>query len=381
MKPLSDIFVLDLSRVLAGPYCTMQLYHLGARIVKVEIPGLGDDSRAYGPFMGKESGYFASLNHGKESIALNLKNPADRDIFERLLARADVLVENFRPGAMAKLGYGWEDIKERYPRLVYAAISGFGQTGPYAGRPAYDMIVQAMSGIMNLTGYPDQPPARVGISIGDIGAGIFASMGILAALYEREHSGNGRFIDIAMLDCQIAMLENALARYFATGKTPHREGSHHPSIAPFGAFATADQPIVIACGNDHLFKTLCQILGHSDWSEDPRFKNNESRSSHCSELQKEIEKVLMKEPADQWLKRLTEASVPCGPINDIASMVGDPQIDFRRMIIPIADPNMPNFHLAGLPIKFDDEPYTETLPPAPKLDEHREKLLIELGLI
>jgi len=380
MKPLSDIFVLDLTHVLAGPYCTMQLLHLGARVVKVEIPGIGDDSRAYGPFIGSESGYFASLNHGKESIALDLKDPGDREIFERLLLRADILVENFRPGTMARLGYGWDDLKINHPRLIYAAISGFGQTGPYAHRPAYDMIVQAMSGMMSLTGYPDQPPARVGISIGDIGAGIFAGMGIIAALYERQKSGMGRFIDISMLDCQVAMLENALARYFATGTIPHREGSHHPSIAPFGTFQTSDKPIVIACGNDHLFKIFASELGHAEWCEDARFRTNDLRATHLSLLQEEIENELRKQPAEIWLRRLANASIPCGPINDIGDIVVDPQLAHRKMILPVVDSRMVDFRIAGSPIKYSSDIPLEVMPSIPKLDEHRNKLLTELGL-
>lgn len=380
MKPLSDIFILDLTRVLAGPYCTMQLLHLGARVVKVEIPDGGDDSRSYGPFIGNESGYFASLNHGKESIALDLKEPNDRDIFERLLGRADVLVENFRPGTMARLGYAWDDIKELHPRLIYAAISGFGQTGPYATRPAYDMIVQAMSGIMNLTGHPDQEPTRVGISIGDIGAGIFAAMGIMAAIYDRHKNGRGRFLDIAMLDCQVALLENALARYFATGKIPHREGNHHPSIAPFGTFRTSDHPIVIACGNDHLFELLCKELGKSHLGKDARFSTNDLRSQNLASLQSEIEEVLKQHPAQIWLRRLIQAGIPSGPINDIADVAADPQLAHRHMIVPIADRDLPGFRLAGNPIKYSDAIPMDVMPAAPHLDQHREKLLSELGL-
>jgi CoA:oxalate CoA-transferase len=237
--PLAGILVVDLTRVLAGPFCTLVLADLGARVVKVESPD-GDDARRIGPFVAGRSAYFASLNRGKQSIALDLRAEADRSVFEALVARADVLVENFRPGVMKRLGYGWEALHVRHPRLVAASVSGFGQTGPYAARPAYDVVVQGMGGIMSLTGHPGAPPTRVGTSSGDITAGLFAAIGIQAALVERARSGEGRFVDVAMLDCQVATLENAIARYQATGQVPGPLGSRHPSIAPFQALATRD---------------------------------------------------------------------------------------------------------------------------------------------
>ena len=244
--PFADVTVLDLTRVLAGPYCTMVLADLGARVIKVERPGAGDDARAFGPFAGGRSAYFASLNRGKESIALDLKAEADRATFEALLARADVLVENFRPGTLERLGFGWEALAPRFPRLVYAAVSGFGASGPYADRPAYDVIAQAMGGIMSLTGQPGAPPTRVGTSIGDIAAGLFTAIGVGAALHHRSATGRGTKIDVAMLDSQVAILENAIARYLATGEVPGPLGSRHPSIAPFAAFAAADGHLVLA---------------------------------------------------------------------------------------------------------------------------------------
>ena len=276
--PLTGITVIDLTRVLAGPYCTMILADLGARVIKVEAPGHGDDARHIGPFIGGKSAYFMSLNCGKESIALNLKDDVDRAIFERLLAGADVLVENFRAGAMDKLGYGWEPLHERYPRLIYAAASGFGQTGPYRLRPAYDMVVQAMGGVMSLTGHPGTPPTRVGTSIGDITAGLFTAAGVNAALYHRAQTGDGMMIDVAMLDAQVAILENAIARYFATGEVPGPIGSRHPSITPFEAFATADGHIVIAAGNDDLFARLCASIGRGDLASEASFASNEQRT-------------------------------------------------------------------------------------------------------
>ena len=244
--PLAGIVVVDLTRVLAGPFCTMQLVDLGARVIKVERPDGGDDARQIGPFVGGKSAYFSSLNRGKQSIALDLKAAPDREIFEKLLARADVLVENFRPGTMEKLGYGWEDLRRRFPRLIYAAVSGFGHTGPYAARPAYDIVVQGMGGIMSLTGQPGGEPARVGTSLGDIVAGLFTTIGINAALASRESSGLGTKIDVSMLDSQVAILENAIARYTATGSVPGPLGTRHPSITPFAAFAAKDTHVIIA---------------------------------------------------------------------------------------------------------------------------------------
>ena len=258
--PLTGITVIDLTRVLAGPYCTMMLAELGARVIKVEEPGVGDISRSIGPFVKGKSAYFMSLNRDKESIALNLKADADRAVFEQLLDQADVLVENFRPGTMEKLGYGWDTLQARWPSLIFAAASGFGQTGPYAKRPAYDMVVQGMGGVMSLTGHPGGPPTRVGSSIGDLAAGMFAAAGINAALFERTRTGKGAMIDIGMLDCQVALLENAIVRYTTTGDIPGPLGARHPSIAPFAAFTSADGHIIVACGTGCM-ATGCPAIG------------------------------------------------------------------------------------------------------------------------
>ena len=290
--PLGGVTVIDMTRVLAGPYCTMVLADLGARVVKVETPGGGDDSRAFGPFVGGKSAYFMSINRGKESISLDLKEDAGRAAFESLLAGADVLVENFRAGTMERLGYGWEALHARFPRLIYAACSGFGHTGPYAGRPAYDVVVQAMGGIMSLTGHPGGPPARVGSSIGDIVAGLFTAIGVNGALYRRTLTGEGMKLDVSMLDCQVAILENALARYFASGEVPGPLGTRHPSITPFQSYATADGHVVISAGNDALFGKLCAALGRPALAEDARFADNAARIANIDALEAEFEAVL-----------------------------------------------------------------------------------------
>src|SRR6202166_3329524 len=259
--PLSGITVVDLSRILAGPYCTLLMAELGARIIKVEPPEKGDDARHYGPFLAGKSSYFMSVNRGKESIALDLKNAADKRIFAKLLERADVLVENFRPGTMEKLGYGWETLHPRYPRLIYAAASGFGHSGPFSHYPAYDMVVQGLGGIMSITGHPGQPPVRIGMSIGDIGAGLYAAVAVNAALLHRERTGEATKVDIAMFDCQLALLENAIMRYTTSGECPQTMGARHPSIMSLEALSTADGDMIIAAGNDVLYSKLCEALG------------------------------------------------------------------------------------------------------------------------
>lgn len=383
--PLSGILVVDLTRVLAGPYATLMLNELGARIIKVEPPKTGDDSRHVGPFVktpaGKtKSGYFMSVNRGKESIALDLKADADRAIFEALLARADVLIENYRGGTMEKLGYGYESLKEKHPRLVYCGVSGFGHTGPYAKRPAYDMVVQAMGGVMSLTGHPDSPPTRVGTSMGDLGAGLFATIGVIAALHERQTTGHGQKVDISMLDSQVALLENAISRYVATGEVPGRLGSRHPSIAPFAAFATKDGHIAIAAGNDDLFGRVARVLGREELIADERFKSNRGRVVNHEPLHEEMESALSAKPSKDWLALLDQAGVPSGPLNNVAQVMVDPQVLFRNMIIETLDPELGPIRMQGNPIKLSAHDDPKTRPAAPELDQHRAAILKELGL-
>jgi CoA:oxalate CoA-transferase len=375
--PLAGLLVVDLTRVLAGPFCTMVLADLGARVIKVEAPG-GDDARRIGPFVDGESAYFTSLNRGKQSIALDLKHAADRTVFEKLLARADVLCENFRPGVMDRLGYGWETLHERHPRLVLASTSGFGQTGPYAGRPAYDIVVQAMGGVMSLTGHPGSPPTRVGSSLGDITAGLFTAVGIQAALLERERSGIGRRVDVSMLDAQVATLENAIARHAATGEVPGPMGSRHPSIAPFEALATARGHIVIAAGNDALFAVLCETLERVELAHDPRFASNELRRRNAVELSQLLEAALALRPADVWIERLLEAGVPCGPLNDVAAVVADPQVVARNMVVTAPLESGGRLEMAGNPVKISGFVDPITRDAAPALDADRAAIIAEL---
>jgi CoA:oxalate CoA-transferase len=378
--PLSGVLVIDLTRVLAGPYCTMVLADLGARVIKVEVPGRGDDARQIGPFVGNRSAYFMSLNRGKESIALDLKNPGDRSVFERLLARADVLVENFRPGAMQRLGYGWDELHARFPRLIVASTSGFGQTGPYAERPAYDVVAQAMGGLMSITGQPGGKPTRVGTSIGDITAGLFTAIGIQAALVERQRSATGQRVDVSLLDAQVAILENAIARHSVTGEIPGPIGARHPSIAPFDAFATRDGFVVIAAGNDALFAKLCEAIGAPEWLADERFRTNERRNRNQEALKGLIETTLAKRTTSEWLEVLQRAELPCGPLNDIARLIEDPQVVFRNMIVSADDGAGARLRMAGNPIKFSAHEDPATRPAAPALDGDRQQILAELDL-
>ncbi|MGB8276309.1 MAG: CoA transferase [Alphaproteobacteria bacterium] len=376
--PFSGVTVVDLTRVLAGPYCTMVLADLGARVVKVETPDTGDDARHIGPFVNGKSAYFMSLNRGKESIALDLRDDKDKGVFKRLLERADVLVENFRPGTMERLGLGFETLASEFPRLIYAAASGFGHTGPAASRPAYDMVVQAMGGIMSLTGHPGGPPTRVGTSIGDITAGLFTAVGIASALYHRSLGGMGMKIDVAMFDCQIAILENAIARYLATGAVPGPLGARHPTITPFDAFKTRDRYIVIAAGNDRLFGRLCETLGRADLGDNPLFVSNESRTRHAAALKDEIEAALAARAGAEWLAALEAAGIPCGPINTVADALADPQTAARNMIIAVDDPVAGRLQMAGNPIKLSAFPDPPERKPAPDLGQHQDRIASEL---
>mgnify|MGYP001315503445 FL=1 len=375
--PLKNLLVVDLTRVLVGPYCTMILSDLGARVIKVEAPEIGDDSRKFGPFIENYSAYFMSLNRGKESIALNLKNDDDKKIFEKILAKADILVENFKPGTLEKWGYGWKEISKKYPKLIYASASGFGQTGPLRELPAYDMVVQGMGGLMSVTGQPNTEPTRVGTSIGDITAGLFTAIGINAALYDRQKTGKGTFIDVSMLDCQIAILENAIARYLAKNEIPEPMGSRHPSITPFEAFKTKDSYIIIAAGNDKLFKNLCNVLQIQEISTDERFSTNSLRSENVDQLKKIIEEKLSLKTTDEWIKEMEQLKIPCGPIFNIKQAVENPQVQERNMIISSFHKKIGEFKSAGNPIKMSTYKDEKTRGDIPDLDEHREKIIKE----
>lgn len=376
MAPLSGVTVLDLTHVLAGPFCSHTLQDLGARVIKVERPGLGDDTRAFPPFVNDTSAYFAALNSGKQSIALDLKSPTDRGILDRLLARADVVLENYRPGVMERLGYGWERLHAKYPRLIYGAVSGFGHTGPDAAKPAYDMVVQARGGVMSITGEEGGPPVRVGASIGDIVAGMYLAQGVLAALYDREKTGLGAKVDVAMLDAQLAIQEHSIALTTATGHAPGRTGARHPTITPFSTYRAADGFFVIAAGNDAMFAHLCKTLDLPIKPEDRRFASNAARCDNHALLKRLIEAVTLEHPAAHWIAKLEAAGLPTARVQDMAEVLQDPQILARAMVLPIAaDAKGNRFTAPGNPIKLSTLPELTTRPAAPALDGDRAAIL------
>ena len=375
--PLEGLIVLDLTRVLVGPYATMVLADLGADVIKIEMPGTGDDARAYPPHINGESAYFMSLNRNKRGMTLNLKSEAGKEVFRDLVGKADIVVENFRPGTMTKLGLDYDTLREINPRLIYAAASGFGQTGPYSRRAAYDAIVQAMGGIMSVTGQAGGEPTRVGTSMGDITAGLFTTIGILTAVIHREKSGKGQMVDVAMLDSQVAILENAIARYTVTGKIPEPIGNRHPSIIPFETFATADGTIMIAAGNNALWRKLCYALEQPDLADDPRFKTNPLRAENYDELRPILAAVIGGRETAVWLEILEEAGVPNGPINNMAQVMADPQVQAREMIVEVDHPVAGKTELPGIPIKLSDTPGSIRTP-APLLGQHAEEILTGL---
>ena len=375
--PLENIKVLDLTRVLAGPYSTMILGDLGADIIKVEMPVIGDDARHFGPYMNSESAYFMSLNRNKRSITLNLKTAKGKEVLLEMVKKVDVLVENFRPGTMEKLGLGYEELKVINPKLIYAASSGYGHTGPYSKRAAYDAVVQAMGGLMSITGKEGGEPTRVGTSVGDITAGLFTTIGILAALNSRHETGKGQKVDVAMLDCQVAILENAIARYVVTGEIPKPGGNKHPSIVPFEPFETVDGQIMVAAGNDALWASFCRAIDIEPLCKDDRFSTNPLRNENYNELRPILAKIMKTKSTQEWQDILDNAGVPNGPINTVDKVVADPQVIARDMILEIDHPVSGKIKVPGIPIKLSDTPGDIRMT-SPLLGQHTEEILKEL---
>lgn len=375
-KPLEGVVVLDLSRVLAAPYTGMILADMGADVIKVERPGKGDDSRAYGPFKNGESVYYMSLNRGKRSMTLNMKSEEGKQILKDLVKQADVLVENFRGGTMDKLGLGYDVLKEINPRLIYSACTGFGMTGPYKHDPAYDVIVQGMGGIMSITGQEGGEPTKVGASIGDITAGIFSTVGIMIALYNREKTGKGQLVDVSMLDCQVAILENAISRYMNAGVSPKPIGNRHASITPFQSLKTKDGYVIVAVGNDTLWQKFCGLIERPDLAADPRFTTNPLRTENVKVLGEELNKTFQTKTMDEWLHILKEGGVPVGPINDVERVIKDPAVIAREMIVTTHHPIAGDVEMAGVPIKLSGTPGSVDAP-APTLGQHTREILKE----
>ncbi len=378
MKPLENIKILDLSRVLAGPYCTMVLQELGADVIKVEIPITGDDSRYFGPFKKGKSTYFISINRGKKSISLDMKKPKAIEIIYELVKKVDIVTENFRPGTMEKLGLSYDKLKEINPKIIFASTSGFGQTGPESRKPAYDMLVQAMSGMMSITGWQDKPPTRVGVSIGDIGAGLYTVIGILSALYQRTITGLGQRIDVAMLDCQLALLENAIVRYSVSGESPKPNGNQHPTITPFEVFKTKDSYLALAMGNEQMWQKFCQTIQRPDLLEIPQYQNNLERTKHREELLPEIKKEIVKKTTAEWCEIFENAALPHSPVNSIGEIMQHPQVKARNMIVETSDNLGGILQVAGNPIKMTNIPDSDKREAAPEIGEHNYQIFKEM---
>jgi len=383
LKPLQGIKVLDLSRVLAGPWCTQLFADLGADVIKNERPGTGDDTRQWGPPWHGEgadrvSAYFLSCNRGKRSAAIDFARPEGAELVRKMAADADVVIENFKVGALAKFGLDSETVRKINPRLIYASITGFGQDGPYADRAGYDFIIQGMGGMMSVTGLPDGEPGggpmRAGVAIADLFTGMYSCVAILAALYRREKSGEGAAIDMALFDTQIAVMANQASNALISDRDPPRQGNTHPNIVPYQAFDAADQAIIIAVGNDRQFARLAEICGHPEWTGDPRFATNEARVANRDEIVGQVADVIGCRSAAEWLEQLEAAGIPAGPINRISQALADVQAQHRQMVRMIA-----GIPLVGSPLRLDGARADSDLPP-PRLGEHTADVLAELGI-
>ena len=379
--PLDGTLVVDLTRVLSGPYCTMLLADMGARVIKVEQPGRGDDTRAWGPpFIEGESAYFLSINRNKQSLTLNFKHPDGRRILDQLLERADIVVENFRPGTLDRLGLGYAAVAERHPRLIYCSISGFGHTGPERDRPGYDAVVQAESGLMSITGAADGPPYRLGVAITDIVAGMFAAQGVTLALLARARTGRGQLVDVGMLDGAAALLTYQAGIYFGTGRSPQRMGNRHPTIMPYETFETSNGELVVAVGDDEQWTIFCAALELPALGADPRFAINRERVRLYDELRPILSDRFRARPASEWLEVLTRAGIPCGSVRTIDEVLSSPQLLAREMVQRLDHPTAGSLALLGVPIKLSDTPGRVATPP-PVLGEHTAHVLgTDLGL-
>jgi len=372
MGPLTGTTVLDLTRVLSGPYCTMMLSDLGARVIKIEQPRGGDDTRHWGPpFLGTESAYFLSINRNKESVTLDFKDARGRALLDQLIASSDVVVENFRPGTLARQGLDYATLASTHPRLIYCSVSGYGHTGPRSHEPGYDAVLQGEGGLMSLTGAPDAPPVRVGVAVADIVTGIFACQGITAALFARERTGRGQLVDIAMLDTVAALLTYQAGIYFATGQPPQRMGNRHPTIVPYETFAASDGEFVVAVGTDEQWRKFCGVAA-LEASE--RFATNRGRVTGYAELRPLIADRMKTQTRSYWIERLGRMGVPCGSVRDLHEVFADPQIAARGMMVPMTHPAAGDIRVLGSPLKLSDTPATQRTPP-PTLGQHTEEVL------
>ena len=373
--PLDGIRVLDLTRVLAGPYCTMFLGDLGAEVVKVEQPGVGDDTRGWGPpFTGGESAYFLCVNRNKKSVTIDFKSKEGVALLRRLAERADVLIENFRPGTMERLGLGEKDLRAANPRLIYASLSGFGADGPMSDAPGYDLIVQAWGGLMSITGPADGEPSKVGVAIIDLVAGLMLGKSIAAALFAREKLGVGQKIDTSLLEAEVACLINVGSNYLVEGNIPRRWGNAHPSIVPYQSFKTADGYLVIGVASEGIWRRFCQAIGRAEWADDSRFEKNSNRVENRGVLIAAVSEIFLGRETDAWLKLLNEAEVPCAPVQTVDQVFKAPQVLHREMLVEVEHPTAGTVRMAGIPVKFSATPASVRLPP-PLLGQHTEEVL------
>jgi len=381
VDPLEGTKVIDLTRILAGPYCTQALADAGADVVKIEEPGKGDDTRGWGPpFVNGQAVYFLSVNRGKRGITLNLKSPDGRQILGRLLETADVLVENFRPGTLDRLGFDWESVRRRHPRLVYASVSGYGPDGPWGGRPGYDAVIQGEGGLMSLTGSPDGPPFRVGASIADVLAGMTAFQGIVLALLRRQRTGEGARVDVSLLESLLPTFAYHASTYLLTGKVPRRLGNRHPSLAPYETFDAADGPVVLAVGSEGLWRSFCQSMGEPALAEDPRFRTNALRVANYDALRAHLAARLATRTVDEWLRDWEAAGIPCGRVRTVAEALDLPQVAARGLLVDVEHPVAGAGKYVGSPIHLSDSERSSRRPP-PALGQHTEEVLRErLGL-
>lgn len=377
-KALSGVRVLDFSQVLAGPFCTMNLADFGAEVIKIEKPVTGDGSRIFGPFINDQSGYYILVNRGKKGITLDLKNPKSREIIYGMVTECDVVVENFKPGVMDKLGFSYDTLKAINPRLIYCSVSGFGQDSPYRNRASYDIVAQGMAGMMSITGYPDNPPARVGSSLGDVSAGLYAAFGIMTALYSREKTGKGQYVDVALMDSVFAFMETNVVRCTIGKILPNRVGARHPLSAPFDIYRCKDGLVIIAIASNPHFAKLCDMMGQPDLSRNPRFDSDPHRSDNDVELKAIIEKFLADYTVDEAMDMMMKRAIPCGPLQDVRQACNDPSILQREMLVEIDQPGAGKLQITGNPVKLSETP-VDPKHPAPLLGQDTREVLHSFG--
>lgn len=377
-SPLEGLVILDMTRFLSGPFCTMLLGDMGAEVIKIEPPEIGDDTRTWAPFIGGQGSYYLSTNRNKKSLCVDTRKESGNEVLRRMVKKADVFVENFKPGLMDRLGLDFKTLMDLNPKLIYCSISGFGQTGPYRDRPGYDQILQGMSGLMSVTGTEESGPVRVGLAIGDILTALFATYGILSALYAREITGKGQWVTTSILEATVGILTLQAGKYFATGQPPGPAGNHHPVISPYGVYRTKDKPMNIAVGTETMWKNFCRVIGRPELEKDERFQKNNDRVKNRPELNQRIENALALKTQAEWVEALNQAGIPCGPIYTIDQVFKDPQVIHQKMFLEVVHPKTGRVPMTGLPVQLSETAPQVFLPP-PCLGEHTAEVLGHFG--